>query len=387
MNCLRNVVKFGFLIALAILPVRKLHADEQPPYAVDDRAVSENFRNIYLSVDKLSLLNNLFTYKFDASSNTFCIDTLTFCVDANQHRVSLSGVSLSTAPAILNQNSLQSGATAYPAFLYVGSSVTVPVLVVLPATGNILLVDATTLVVDGSNHRVGIGTASPDASLHLKGSAPEIHLQGSSSVYSYWDRATTSDEAIAKFSTAGTVKAGIGLDNDATDNMNIFVNANFGTPVVTFTTSNGVYATGNTTGNNVPAGKVGEYISTATAAAMNSGPTDTYFVCVSTALTAGDWDVFGSIEYLRNGATLTSNFFETYVSNQSGTGTSDRNYTVNDFDFNLGGLLTFTSFTASTPRVRVSINTTTTYYLKGLIGTYGAGQPKVSCNMTARRAQ
>ena len=39
-----------------------------------------------------------------------------------------------------------------------------------------ITVDTTTLVTDSSTNRVGIGTATPDAQLHVEGTRPEIRL-------------------------------------------------------------------------------------------------------------------------------------------------------------------------------------------------------------------
>jgi len=67
-----------------------------------------------------------------------------------------------------------------------------------------LVVDTTTLVVDKTNNRVGIGTASPDRILDIRGSSnPEIRLQSTDA----------SDTAIYFGDESDAVQAGIVYDN------------------------------------------------------------------------------------------------------------------------------------------------------------------------------
>lgn len=95
-----------------------------------------------------------------------------------------------------------------------------------------LVVDTTTLVVDTSNNRVGIGTATPDGPLEIEGSAVDIHQDSSGNAYHYIDRGTTSSEGLVVFQTAGTNKCAIGLDNDTTDSLYLFTSGDLGTPKV-----------------------------------------------------------------------------------------------------------------------------------------------------------
>jgi len=113
---------------------------------------------------------------------------------------------------------------------------------------------------------------------------------------------------------------------------------------------------GVTDGSNATAGTVGEYIdSYASGTTVSGSPT----TMTSISLTAGDWDVSGAVNY--NG-----NSTPTYV--QGGIGT-----TTNSFSGTSTGktvLASGTNTTAGTgsvliPRFRVSITTTTTYYLVG----------------------
>jgi hypothetical protein len=109
---------------------------------------------------------------------------------------------------------------------------------------------------------------------------------------------------------------------------------------------------GTTTNDNAAAGYVGEYISsTVTASAITN---NTFTNVTSISLTAGDWDVFGSI--LTNpAATTTQSGVSCGINTVSATFpslyTSNGAYTAG----NNAGLVA--------PTVRLSLNTTTTVYL------------------------
>ncbi len=103
---------------LMIFMVSGARADNQPPYDNKDPAISENFRNIYLASDKLSLLSTLFNYTFDSSNNLFCIDSPTFCIDAVNHAIGVG----TTAPAG-NANTLHIAATSNQLVLGTGNRV------------------------------------------------------------------------------------------------------------------------------------------------------------------------------------------------------------------------------------------------------------------------
>lgn len=86
------------LISIIIMPLVS-HGEEQPPYEISEPKINENFRETYLALDKLSLLNSLFTYTLTSSSNSLCIDNPTFCVDANNNQAIFTGGS-ETFPSI-----------------------------------------------------------------------------------------------------------------------------------------------------------------------------------------------------------------------------------------------------------------------------------------------
>lgn len=84
-------------------------------------------------------------------------------------------------------------------------------------------------------YRVGSGhmalTLSGTNRLDLNGTALTWNNNGSH-VYFYLDRANTSSEGLVVYSTNGTTKAAVGLDNDSTDDLCFFANGNLGTPVM-----------------------------------------------------------------------------------------------------------------------------------------------------------
>ena len=92
---MKRLLISSFLVLASIT----VHAEtEQPPFEVSDPTITENFRQIYYRADKLSLLSSLFTYTFDATTNLFCIDSPTFCVDANDDLVTVTALSAGNLP-------------------------------------------------------------------------------------------------------------------------------------------------------------------------------------------------------------------------------------------------------------------------------------------------
>jgi len=123
---------------------------------------------------------------------------------------------------------------------------------------------------------------------------------------------------------------------------------------------------GTTTNNNADAGSVGEVISSSvavgsavsitTAATATSGKTVT-----SISLTAGDWDVFGSVGINRAAGT---NF--TVIAGGISTTNNELNALYEEqilFNYGAGGSVPLNTQTFPLFTTRVSIASTTTYYL------------------------
>ena len=110
---------------------------------------------------------------------------------------------------------------------------------------------------------------------------------------------------------------------------------------------------GVTNGSNAAAGSVGEFI-TATAAVTPSG-TQTI---TSINLTAGDWDVWGSVDFQSSG-------FPVSVAN-AGISTTNNALPANHFQFKFslsGGTTTTSEVSGPVPMQRVSVSVTTPVYL------------------------
>jgi len=137
---------------------------------------------------------------------------------------------------------------------------------------------------------------------------------------------------------------------------------------------------GTNTNNNATAGNVGEYVSSTVAGGSAVSLTTGVAANVtSISLTAGDWDISGIIMY-----TGSASAFTNY--NISISPTSATQGTLGDTRINVA----FTGTTAasdtglSIPLVRVSLASTTTYYLVASAG-YGAGTLSAYGRISARR--
>lgn len=138
---------------------------------------------------------------------------------------------------------------------------------------------------------------------------------------------------------------------------------------------------GTNTNNSAAAGVVGEYIDAA-AAATNFPASATFGDLTSISLTAGDWDV-GVIGQVNNNSAVPTGLYligASINSGNSGTGLTD-----GTTDLSLQGFFTGTNIIpVSLPRIRFSLSSTTTVYLK-YYATYTGGPPKAAGSLTARR--
>lgn len=157
---------------------------------------------------------------------------------------------------------------------------------------------------------------------------------------------------------------------------------------------------GTSTSDSAATGYIGEYLENPRSSGTNTGASNAYFDGQSITLTAGDWDVSGSINFVAAGATFTSIALEVGISGKTGNDGSGLVITANDslFAFTSSFTASFSQMTLAAPTVRVKcdgtnliINGTTTtglvVYLKGNIGNYTAGQPTYSAFIRARRVR
>jgi hypothetical protein len=138
---------------------------------------------------------------------------------------------------------------------------------------------------------------------------------------------------------------------------------------------------GTTTNNNARSGDYGEYVTVNTNnVAVNAGATTQFADIISTTVTAGDWDVTGVVYFIFSG--VPTNGVSGAVSLFSGNTTTDHILGYNELNMtlptNLGNV------TVTIPRFRVSVNTTTTIYLKQK-WVYTGGPPLGEGSLTARR--
>jgi len=136
--------------------------------------------------------------------------------------------------------------------------------------------------------------------------------------------------------------------------------------------------------SNAPAGSVGEYIS-ATATAQNAAASGNFFPIASVSLTAGDWDVWGSVIGGAAGNGITQ--VGAAVSTAAGSG----GLTGGDWNFGDGfGYIYCPSGSSGFPVQsgvsRVSLAATTTVYVNGYC-TYTTGTPTFSGKIQARRVR
>ena len=98
---------------------------------------------------------------------------------------------IKTDELIVDETSTFTGAVTTSAAVSVGTTLTV---------ASDLTVDGTTLHVDSTNNRVGLGLTSPDAELHIKASTPQVRLQPT---------ADTQNSRIEFTNAAGTIQSRI----------------------------------------------------------------------------------------------------------------------------------------------------------------------------------
>jgi hypothetical protein len=142
---------------------------------------------------------------------------------------------------------------------------------------------------------------------------------------------------------------------------------------------------GTTTNDSAASGNVGEYIGSSVGA-QNSAGSGRYFDVTSISLTAGDWDVRGAVEFMRNGATFSLVNLEWGMSTTSGNSATDLitglNYLYQDTTLIP---TSFSDYGVSLPTWRLSLSSTTTVYLKAYYATFSSGTPQASGALSVRR--
>lgn len=187
----------------------------------------------------------------------------------------------------------------------------------------------------------------------LGGIAAASYLTSATAATTY---ATIAQATTALAATGGSVN---GVSVGATTPSTVAATSLSSTGNFTPSQTNGIVGT--TTNNNANAGSVGEYVSAITGSTVPLTTTTAANV-ISISLTAGDWDVSGTIQFLPAGTTAVGTFASS-ISTTTATRGAYQNET----------LLIFTAGVGSpqqipTPIVRVSVASTTTVYLIAYAG-------------------
>ena len=167
---------------------------------------------------------------------------------------------------------------------------------------------------------------------------------------------------------------------DATGTMLMTGQAINTVPSITFSSTSGIIGT--TTNNNAAALSVGEVISSNVAVSTTSLASGTIADTTSISLTAGDWDVYGTVGFFGNAAT-TPTFLKGWCSTTSATDPGSPNIST---VFPTGVPFATAPLNFSTPFLRVSIASTTTVYLS-VQALFGTSTCTSGGQIVARRAR
>jgi hypothetical protein len=143
---------------------------------------------------------------------------------------------------------------------------------------------------------------------------------------------------------------------------------------------------GTATNDSAAAGNIGQYVESVVAN-ISAGTTAQFFDLTSISLTAGDWDVSVLAILLANGATFTSLDYEVGFSTTSGNSSTGLAAGDNEYLTVSTAFATGSYISAVIPPKRVSLASTTTYYLKVYTAVYTAGTPKLYGRISARRVR
>ena len=147
----------------------------------------------------------------------------------------------------------------------------------------------------------------------------------------------------------------------------------------------GMAVKGTGTNDAAAAGFVGEYVESVVGAA-NTAANSTVYDVTSISLTAGDWDVSGMVDYISSSSTWTS--VRAGISTTTGDFSTGLVSGSNVFLASWGSSSTTpTEHSVWVPCYRMSLTTTTTVYLKGMVA-FSGGQPTIrGARLSARRVR
>lgn len=218
----------------------------------------------------------------------------------------------------------------------------------------------------------GIVYSDADSMEILAGTATALQmLQSGSSSAPAWSTTTwpaTSTVNQLLYSSATNTIAGLATANNGilvtsaggVPSIGNTVGAGLTMPSITFNSTSGIIGT--TTNDAAAALSVGEYLTTSSNALATSVTTNTATDLLTLSLTAGDWDVWGTVTYFGNGATVVL-LSDAWVSTASAT------RPVSEFRQSFVFGAAFTPYATgpisiNAPMTRVSVASTTNVYLQ-----------------------
>lgn len=218
--------------------------------------------------------------------------------------------------------------------------------------------------------------ASIDLATEVSGTIPGYQLGGGSSLYL---NIPTTGTLSAPFGISGSSASFSSYEGTSTDNSTTTYT---GTNLFSSSTS----IKGTTTNNNAAAGYVGESTETITTTQINAPTTDQWGDLGQFTLTSGDWDISYMAYVDRTGATWSGAAI--FIGTVAGNDATGRLVGYNGTNESwASSSSTPVELTISIPKVRVSINSSTTYYAK-IRATYSAsGPPRFAGVMSARRVR
>lgn len=221
----------------------------------------------------------------------------------------------------------------------------------------------------------GASTLTSPVTINGSGSTTELRINNTA----------TDGDPVILWQLSGTSTFRAGIDDSASDIFEFGRGATFGTTTdLSISASSGaVTLRGTATNDSAATGFVGEAVRSAVAdsAAVSMTGSDQYTDVTSISLTAGDWDVTGVIGFTANGATVN----ECRIGISSTSGNSGTGLSFGDNVVSTGAQPTASTDSAGyIPQYRVSISSTTTYYLKARMN-YSVATPKAYGRISARR--
>jgi hypothetical protein len=229
-------------------------------------------------------------------------------------------------------------------------------------------------------------STSPALSSLGSGSAYPLTFSAKNSYFQFYDNTNTIGANIRWYNAAQShftaLKVADGQATDVTftlpavDGSANFVMKTNGSGALSFT--NGSQIAGTATNDDASAGNIGEYMSSVIPAASGVSISTTTATNMTTlSLTAGDWDVYGNITFTAaSGTPITSAYcwLSTTSASLPDTGL------IGGWDSTAGS----TARGMTAPFLRVSVSSTTTVYISGLV-VFGSSTVKMTGGIFARR--